>query len=278
MIKVNFCKGLKKLGYKIQALYSKNSFDIRFYEGTCFIKYDDIELIGNRILCLVTYFEDNSLEYKEEVFTNCYEYMDIDIEKIDIKMLQNNSSFFKSIVSALFTKIKYTDKSAFIEFASDDFKMDLKMTRTIDAKITTDIDEMITSNYDEIIALLSKIKTINKFQTIIITNKGCKKTCIIENSIIEVLRELYNFMNKTLILDYISKDNKYIRRYLFEHQVLEIKQYSYGPCKIYTYPLSKLVEEYPISISFTFSTIKSIQEKLIKDYNRRNMPIFKERK
>lgn len=277
MIKVNFCTGLRKMGYKIQTLCSKNSFNLKFYEGTCFIKSGDIELIGDRILCLVTYFKEDSPELQKEIFTNCHEYIDVDINDIDRIMLQDNLTFFKNIVHALYTKIKFTNKNALIDFISDNFKMELNINKTLSAKIITDKENLNILNYNEILDFLNRVKSISKFQTVTITNKGCKKTCIIENSISETLKELYNFMNKTLILDYKLEDNQLTRCYLCEHHILELRPYSYGHCKICRYPLSKLSEDYPISISFTFNNLRTIQDRIVKDYNERNMTVYIER-
>lgn len=269
---------LSRIAYALQPLRADAHYFCRFIDGTCFFNKNEVILLGNHITCIAEYGED---ETKVKLLTNQEDYNSIEA----ITGVRQNNFLYSLIdilkYKTLFLNQRLSEQNQSKEengkYASlslllnDESLLELQFSNELRC-LSNGVD--ITE--EEMFILLEKAVKITKLHTKTISPKGTREM-ILTNHFAEILKELFYFANRTLILDY-NVTSSLKRCILFDKQVLEIQENIRGGITLTSYSINKFNYGFPDSILCTADSLRDINTKITEYAEQQHISLDRKRK
>lgn len=258
-------KQLTRLGYDINNLRNESSFDLLMVEGTCILTNNNVLFLGEKLTGVATVKKTGKylIFTNDESVKNLYEGM-TDSNVYTSNFLNKNGTknpflFFCSLLELLIHKslMSETDrvekqeqyKAAVLHFTGDTYSIDVSLDKEITAKVNNLASQevMIVHDLLAIKNLLHHVNTLISIDMVASTSKGCRKVTI-EGILPYIFKELFFYLNKTIVAEYIQ-DNGYIKKlFIFDKCVVEVAKPNGNNIAIITYSINKLPDDYPSNI------------------------------
>lgn len=280
MTQVTLQEQLTRMGYYIQCMRNKARFDLTMLGGTCIMVKNNVKLLGDTVLCAV------STETDDAMYTNNH---NLHNELSNRPITSNeylSGTFFTSLVDLLIFKTQTTNNS------KDNYKVAKISLGNLQEEIINIVIDSTTvsacylhngeeenisaTSYESMHKLLSivqRMTSIRSFRMITKSNTNLREVYV-EGVLSNILKELFIYFNKTIVLEYKQKDNTTKKVYCFDKQFITTEETSRN-VNIITSSMNKLPNEYPSNIYLEEIMTKDLLNRLGDNYSAiGKMPLF----
>lgn len=281
---------LSRISYALHPLRERKGYYCYFLEGVGIFNKNDVVLLGNKVTCFVEYIdESNNIHF--ELITNNTNYKDTE-NIVDTFLTENKNTFLYSLIELFKYKtlrlnsriseqkqdINENGKSAILTLLlKDNSTLELNFEHDL---VCTYIKEDLTKTQvteQELLELIKNNDKILQLTTRTVSPRGSREI-ILKNNFTDILRELFYFINRTLILDYSISTNEMRRCIVFDKQVVEIQMTSKNCIAMTTYSINKFNYGFPDSIICNTDSIKDINYKIMEYADEHNIHIDRKRR
>lgn len=279
-----YCKQqLTRIGYGLQPLKESENYFSRFTEGTAIFNRNDVLLLSNHITCLA---EFGNAESKLELLTNDTDYADMDSIRLDsIKGIKPNN-FIYSLIDLLKYKTLSLNQRLSEQKQNNEENGKLAVLTLLlndDSILELDFSNELHCTHDsiaiteeEMFLFIPNVVKITKLHTKTISPKGTREM-ILTNNFAEILKELFYFVNRTLILDY-NVMSSLKRCILFDKQVLEIQENGRRGISLTSYSINKFNYDFPDAILCTSDSFRDINTRITEYAEKFLIPLDRKRR
>lgn len=269
---------LSRIAYALQPLRADTHYFCRFIDGTCIFNKNEVILLGSRITCLAEYGEE---QMQLKLLTNQEDYSSIE----DITGVRPNNFLYSLVDLLKYKTLLLNQRLSEQNQNNEDNGKFASLTLLLEEE---NILELSFSNElrclsngveiteEEMLSLLEKAVKITKLHTKTVSPKGTREM-ILTNHFAEILKELFYFANRTLILDYnITSSLK--RCILFDKQVLEIQENIRGGITLASYSINKFNYGFPDSILCTSDSLRDINTRITEYAEQQHISLDRKRR